>query len=93
MIAKIRESPVVSGIAVPPPKVPRSIILFGREAPMVSGIAVPPSEFPPPLNECFLKSVPVREAEEGAVVNHGQGVAEVQDQRGAGVARKLYVTR
>ena len=34
-----------------------------------------------------------QEAEEGAVVNHGQGVAEVQDQWGAGVPRKLYVTR
>ena len=34
-----------------------------------------------------------QEAEEGAVVNHGQGVAEVQDQRAAGVARKLYVSR
>ena len=60
---------MVSGIAVPPPKVPRSIILFGREAPMVSGIAVQPSEFPPPLRECFLRSVPVHEAEVSTVVS------------------------
>ena len=67
MRAKIMESPVASGIAVPLPKVPRSIILFGGATPMVSGIAVPPSECPPPLNECFLRSVQVREAGEGAV--------------------------
>ena len=68
---------MVSGIAIPPPKVPPiGLILYGREAPMVSGIAIPPSEFPPPLRECFLRSVPVREAEVSTVVSEVELVKE-----------------
>ena len=68
---------MVSGTAIPPPKFPPlGLILYGREAPIVSGTAIPPSEFPLPLRECFVRSVPVREAEVSAVVSEVELVKE-----------------
>ena len=59
-IAYSRESPVVSGTAIPPPKFPPlDVILYCRESQVVSGNAIPPPKFPLLLRYvwCFARSV------------------------------------